>query len=400
MKSVAGALLLAAAAVFVVCLLVGDGHGAWGYLLAGSEAAMVGGLADWFAVTALFRHPLRIPIPHTAIIPRKKDQIGASLGEFVQRYLITGDVVSERIAAANVPGKVGTWLADPAHASRVAGDFTAALSAGAEWLDEDELRTAIADFAEARLEEVQAAPVLARLVEVAVEGGHHQVALTSALRSLGNYLDENRVSLRGRLSEESPTWVPEWVDDKVFKRLFSGFRQFIDEVAADPEHELRESFDIKLRAYAYALRNDPVAAARAEEIKAQILEHPALRAWTTSLWSGVRQAFDRAADDPSKAMQSAVASVVMRIGTSLRDDDVLGQRLTGWLQKAALRLFGRYGDDLGRLIASTVERWDANETGRRLELQVGRDLQFIRINGTVVGAVVGLLLHAVAQLLG
>jgi uncharacterized membrane-anchored protein YjiN (DUF445 family) len=399
MKTVATGLLVGAAAVFVLSVAVGHGHGVWGYVEAMAEAAMVGGLADWFAVTALFRHPLGLPIPHTAIIPRKKDQIGASLGSFVQENFLTPDVVGSHIAAAEVPRRVGTWLAEPAHAARVADEAAVGLAGAAAVLRDDEIRSAVAQFAEKRLAEVDVAPLLARVIDLVVEGGQHQVALTSGIQALMRFLDENRDTLRRRLSAESPEWVPNWVDERLFGRLFTGLQSFLADIAADDDHDFRAQFDQRLRAYAESLRTDPAAIARVEAVKMQVLEHPAVRSWTGTLWFTVKTGLLDASADSDSDLRRTVQSLLTGVGESLRDDAELQAKVGGWIQTAVGYILARYSDDITGLISTTVARWDAADTSRRLELQVGRDLQFIRVNGTVVGALVGLVIHVVAQLL-
>ena len=399
MKTVATGLLVVAAAVFVLTVAFGHGHGAWGYLQAMAEAAMVGGLADWFAVTALFRHPLGLPIPHTAIIPRKKDQIGASLGSFVRENFLTPDVVGAHIAAAEVPRRVGTWLAEPAHAARVADEAAVGLAGAAAVLRDEEIRSAVAQFAEKRLAEVDVAPLLARVIDIVVEGGQHQVALTSGIQTLMRFLDENRDTLRRRLSQESPEWIPNWVDDRVFVRLFSGLQSFLADLSTDDDHDFRAQFDVRLRAYADALRTDPAAIARVESVKMQVLEHPAVRSWFGSLWFTVKTGLLDASADPDSDLRRTVQSLLTGVGESLRDDAELQGKVEGWIQTAVGYVLARYSADITGLISTTVARWDAADTSRRLELQVGRDLQFIRVNGTVVGALVGLLIHVVAQVL-
>jgi uncharacterized membrane-anchored protein YjiN (DUF445 family) len=399
MKFFAAGLLVAAAVFFVVARVVGHGKGVWGFLQAAAEAAMVGGLADWFAVTALFRYPLGIPIPHTAIIPRKKDQIGASLGLFVQQNFLTATVVGDRIRSAEIPRRVGDWLVDPGHARRLVEEAAAALQGTATVMSDEEIRHAVAAFAEARLREIQAAPVVARVIDIVVEGGQHQVALTAGLRGLMRFLNDNRPALRQRLADESPEWVPEWVDDRVFLKLFTGLQNYLADIVSDEDHDFRLQFDKRLRAYASSLRTDPAAIARLEAAKQQLLDHPAVGTWLSSLWFPLKKALLDAAADPSSELRTTAEGVVVRIGESLRSDPATQYKVEGWLQTAVTHLLARYGDDIAELISTTVARWDTKETSRRIELQVGRDLQFIRVNGTVVGALVGVLIYTVARLL-
>ena len=399
MKANATGLLVVAAAVFIVCVTVGDGHGLWGYVQAAAEASMVGGLADWFAVTALFRHPMGIPIPHTAIIPRKKDQLGAALGAFVQQHFLTASVVGEHVAQAEVPRRIGEWLAVPDNAARVADEFAAALAGIGSFVRDDEVRAAVAAYAEKRLRSADVAPLMSRILIAVCESGQHQVALTAGLRGLMRFLDDNRPIFRQRLAEESPEWVPEWVDDRVFAKLFSGLQSFLADVMADDSHELRQQFDRRLRDYATALRVDPAKAASIDAAKLQLLDHPEVREWLSTLWTHVKGAVLAGAADPGSELRRTVQSMTVQVGTALRDDPSLQAKFETVLQRMVSHVAARYGTDIAALISTTVARWDAEETGRRLELQVGRDLQFIRINGTVVGALVGILIHAISQLI-
>ncbi len=398
MKAIAGGLLVVAAVVYVVCRTVGDGHGFWGYLQAAAEASMVGGLADWFAVTALFRHPLRIPIPHTAIIPRKKDQIGAGLAGFVQDYFLTSEIVGERVAAARIPYRVGEWLAEPEHARRVAHELSSAISGLAATLQDNELRDAVAAFADKRLRELDAAPLLGRVLQAVCDSGQHQKVLTTALKGLMRFLDENRAVFRRRVAEESPEWVPEWVDERVFNRGFTALQSFLADVTVQPDHELRGGFDSQLRALAERLRTDPEQIAKVERAKAELLDHPQVREWLSTLWMRGKTLVVDGAEDPTSDLRRGIERLVIRSGEVLRDDPAVSARVESALQQLARHVVTQYGADLTAVISSTVERWDTEETSRRLELQVGRDLQFIRLNGTVVGALAGLAIYALGRL--
>jgi uncharacterized membrane-anchored protein YjiN (DUF445 family) len=223
--------------------------------------------------------------------------------------------------------------------------------------------------------------------------------LSAGLRGLARFLEENKVVFRAQLGDASPAWVPDWVDDRVFTRVFAGLQQFLEEVGDDPRHDLRRSYDQRLRAYIAALRTDPATAARVEDLKKQLLEHPAVRAWSGSLWTQAKTALLAAAADPESELRARVAGLVRRFGGLLQTDPTLRELV----QRQALRTAGylaeRFAGDLAALVSSTVARWDTEETSRRIELQVGRDLQWIRVNGTVVGGLAGLVIYTVAQLL-
>jgi uncharacterized membrane-anchored protein YjiN (DUF445 family) len=401
MKRLATGLFLAAAVVFLVCVLLGEETGAWvGYVRATAEASMVGALADWFAVTALFRHPMGLPIPHTAIIPRKKDQIGTSLGTFVQDNFLTRTVVEERLDHVDVPGRLGDFLAAPGRAERLAGDAGAALGALTELLRDDDLKPAVAAVVDRKLHETPAAPAVARVLELVVEGDRHQEVLSAGLTGLANFLTENRIVFRARLGDASPVWVPDWVDDRVFDRVFELLRDFLAEVAEDPRHELRRSYDKRLRAYVHALRTDPATAARVEHFKEELLDHPAVRTWSGSLWSTVKSAVITAAADPRSELRIRLVGLITSSATLLQEDPVTRELVQRQFRRAAGWAVERFAKDAAELVGTTVARWDTEETSRRIELQVGRDLQWIRVNGTVVGGLAGLVIYTVAQLLG
>ena len=398
MKAVAGGLLLFAAVVYVLCRAFTDGNGVWGYVAAAAEASMVGGLADWFAVTALFRHPLRLPIPHTAIIPAKKDLIGEGLAGFVQQYFLTTEIVSERVAAAQVPQRVGEWLAEPAHAQRLAEELSTAVGGFAGVLRDEDVRHSVAGFADRRLRQLDIAALSARLLEAVCDAGQHQAALTTFLRGARKFLDANRDEFRGWLGRESPDWVPDWLDDRVFAKGFSLLQEFIGQVIDDEQHALRHGFDAQLRELAERLRSDPEQIAKVEAARDQLLEHPRIAEYLGNLWDSLKELLLREAEDPQSDLRRSAESLTIRLGQVLRDDPEVADRVDAGLQRLTGHVVTHYADDLTDIISSTVQRWDTEETSRRLELQVGRDLQFIRLNGTIVGALAGVAIYALTQL--
>ncbi len=399
MKFVATGGLILAAIVFVISRTVGHGHGVWPFLQAAAEAAMVGGLADWFAVTALFRHPLGLPIPHTAIIPRKKDHIGESLGEFVQQNFLTPEVVGPRIQAAQIPRRIGEWLAGGDRPERLSAELGVALAGANTVLADDDIRLALEGFADAQLRRLPAAPVVAKVLDLAMQGDQHQLLMTEGLRALSRFLEDNQEVFRARVADESPDWVPEWVDGRVFNRLYSGVQNFLADVTNDPGHPLRRQFDERLRIYADRLRTDPEASAALEEWKTDLLDHPVVRNALSSLWTPLKKAVLEAAADPESELRRVSASVLRQTGRALSTDRDLQAKCDRWVLSVMEHVLAHYAGELTGVITYTVSRWDADATSRRLELQVGRDLQFIRINGTVVGALVGLVIYSLSRLL-
>ncbi|WP_117000059.1 DUF445 domain-containing protein [Desertimonas flava] len=402
MKVTATGLFVVAAVVFVAARSTTDGEagqGWLGYVRAGAEAAMVGALADWFAVTALFRHPLRLPIPHTAIIKKRKDDIGRSLGEFVEGNFLTRELITERLDGVGVGRRVGAWLATPAHAERAAAAIGDAAGGVLEVLDDRDVQEAVGSAVERRLAATDVAPLLAKAVDVAVEGGHHQRLLDAAMRGVAGFLTDNRRVLRDRLDRESPWWVPESIDDRVFDKIFTAVQSFLADVTADPRHEVRRSVDERVAALAHRLRDDPALIAKCDEIKRELIAHHEVQAWIHSLWGEVKGSMLAAAGDPQSELRRRLADGIGRAGARLADDAELQAKIDGWIERLVVHVVDNYKSEVADLISSTVERWDADETSRRIELQVGRDLQFIRINGTVVGGLAGIAIHAIGSVL-
>ena len=398
MKAVAVALLLVAAAVYVITKI--DGGDGWvGYVRAFSEAAMIGALADWFAVTALFRHPMGIPIPHTAIIPKRKDQIGRSLGEFVEGNFLTHEVLTERLAQADVGHRLGVWLAQPANARRASEALGDALRGSLEVLDDKEVQHGLEGVVRHRIRSTPAAPLVGKAIDLSVDGEHHQRLLETVLIGLGGFLDDNRLTFRQRLEEESPWWVPEPIDDRIFDKIYTAVGSFITDVGGDPTHDLRRAVDTKVVAFADRLKHDPEMLAKGEELKDELLDHPDFRAWIESLWLGAKQGMIDASADHNSEFRTRAADSLQRLGERLAVEPDLQGKVNSWVERSVGYIVDHYRSEVSDLIATTVERWDGDVTAQKMELQVGRDLQFIRINGTLVGGLAGIVIHALSELL-
>ncbi|MBA3281995.1 MAG: DUF445 domain-containing protein, partial [Acidimicrobiia bacterium] len=287
MKLLATGLLGVAGVVFVVARQFDNALA--GYVEAFAEAAMVGALADWFAVTALFRHPLGIPIPHTAIIPERKDDIGKGLGTFVQGNFLSGPVIAEKIRSVGVAGRIGEYLADPANARKLGENAGDAVKAAVEVLRDEDVAPVVEQMVTARVADIPASALASKVLEAAIEDGHHQVVIESLLAATTKFLVRNTGTIRARVEKESPWWVPEAIDDRVVARLTGSGKRFLEEVAADPDHDVRRQIDERVRELVVKLRTSPEMEARGEEIKAQLLAHPALRAWTSTLWQDLRE---------------------------------------------------------------------------------------------------------------
>ncbi|WP_137145810.1 DUF445 domain-containing protein [Mycolicibacterium sp. CR10] len=404
MKVVALGFLVGATIVFLVCTWAQSqgaaGGAAWiGYVRAAAEAGMVGALADWFAVTALFKHPLGIPIPHTAIIKRKKDQLGEGLGAFVRENFMSPEVVQTKLRDADVASRTGKWLAERVNAERVASEASTVLRVGVELLRDEDVQQVLDRMIVKRVAEPQWGPPIGRVLTSLLEEGR-QEALIQLLADRAFQWSLNAGDTIERVIErDSPTWSPRWVDGLIGDRIHRELVDFTDKVRRNPDHELRRSATKFLFEFADDLQNDEATVARAERVKEQVMARDEVAKAAETAWTAAKRILLESVDDPSSTLRARIADSVVNIGESLRDDSDLRDKVDKWIVRAAQHLVTQYGTEITTIITDTIERWDADEASRRIELHVGRDLQFIRINGTVVGALAGLIIYTVAQLL-
>jgi uncharacterized membrane-anchored protein YjiN (DUF445 family) len=399
-RQATGLLVLVAATLVTVLVVSGAGpDGLTGYLVAGLEAAMVGGLADWFAVTALFRHPLGVPVPHTAVIPERKDSFGQTLGDFVQDHLLTRDAIVERIRSAQPAHRAAAWLAQPDNALRVAGHLVEASVTVADLLGDDDVHRAIDEAIRARLEAVKLTPLAGRGLELLTDEGRHQELLDVLLQAVDRFLYDNRAKLRLRFANEAPWWLPEALEDRMFDRLLDGVHRVLHDVAVDPDHELRRDFDQRVRRMAHDLQTSPVLQERGEALKRDLLAQPELRQWTATIWRDVKASLRAQADDPASPLQRRLADAMVALATRLQTEPVLAARVDQAVERAAEYVSEQFHDEIAAMVSTAIVRWDGHEAATRLELLLGPDLQFIRINGTVVGGLAGLAIHALTQAL-
>jgi uncharacterized membrane-anchored protein YjiN (DUF445 family) len=400
MKRGALGMLLCAAVVFVGCrVLERSSDASWiGYLEAASEAAMVGGLADWFAVTALFRRPLGLPIPHTAIIATRKNEIGGSLGLFVQENFLQPDALAQRVADIGPAISLQRWLTDDAHVELVSRQLVRGAAGIAVVLDADEVTVHLQHAVTEALHSIDFAPALASIGEAVIADGRGDQLLEAALGAIIRTLELNRDSLRLGFAVRSPWWVPGSIDERVFDKLFSGILDLLGEVRQTPGHELRGSLTAQAHSLFVQLRTDPKMAKRVQALRDEALVHPNLNSFFRSTWDALVLSLHD--DAHSSRWKDRIEEIVRRGARSLQGDVALQRRVDGWVVELVRSLATDHGHRAAEWIRSTVEQWDSQETADRIELQIGRDLQFVRINGTVVGALVGLLIYTVGQLIG
>ena len=400
MKRVATAMLVGVAIVFVVARFYEARHPWLGYIRAFAEAAMIGGIADWFAVTALFRHPMGIPIPHTAIVPARKDRIGTALGNFVQRNFLTRDVVAGKLAAMKLGERAATWLAQPENSRKLSRHVARGLTGAASVMRDEDVQQMVDQGIVSRLRTLKVAPIIARVFELLTAGGRHQVLLDDALRLAARFLDENDGMIRERVKAESPWWVPGAVENRLGDKIVSGVEKTLVAVAADPQHPLRHRYDEAVDRFVLSLRENPDVIAKAEQIKLEMLAHPAVTEFSRTVWDDVKSRLanyaDRLADDV-ESEPDQVERWLTGLGQKVLTDPELAAKLNGWLVELVTYAVEQAREEVAKLIATTVAAWDANATSRKIELQIGRDLQFIRINGTIVGGLVGVLLYVLSS---
>ena len=392
MKLWATGLLVLSTVVFIVCRLLEPRFPWLAIVRATAEASMIGGLADWFAVTALFKHPMGIPIPHTAIIPSRKDRVGVTLGAFVQKNFLNRDVIVAKLHTLNAAERMARWMVEPENARRIARQIARALAAATNVLRDDDVEEAITKTVVDRVRNTQVAPMLGKFLSVLTADNRHQALLDDAIRLTARAVTENQDLIRDRVESESPWWVPGVIDDRIARKIVAGLERTMKAVHEDPEHPLRQRFDAALDEFIVRLQASPAVILRAEQIKDEVLNAEAVRGFSASIWADTKAAITRYADEPDGFKPEAIQRGLTAFGDAILKDPVLMEKVDAWLIEAVVAVVERYQNEVGELIASTVRRWDPVATSRRIELAIGRDLQFIRINGTLVGGLAGMLL--------
>ena len=397
MRRVATGLLGLAALVFLVTL--GNDNGWLGYVHAAAEAAMVGAIADWFAVTAIFRHPLGIPIPHTALVPRRKDSLAAGLEQFVTEHFLSPQTLRERYLDADVVARVGGWLSQPEHSERVVAEVAPWAGTAVAGVSEQDARAVLAGSVLPRLDHEPVAPLAGHLLAGVVRDGTHRGLVDIVAREAHTWLQGHPDDVVRLIGSRAPWWSPPWVDDRVARRVHAELLVWSAEVRDDPAHPARTALDDYLARLAENLQHDPATMQACESVKSRLIEHPQLADTAVALWGTLQLSLVEALQDAPGPLRTRLAHELADLGCRLTGDDALRDRLDAWAADAVMSLVEQYGPEVTGVITATIRRWDGRLAARRIELHVGRDLQFIRINGTVVGALVGLVLHAVTQLL-
>lgn len=401
MRAIATLLLVAMAVVFFVSRALIDRDPVWGFVQSFAEAAMIGGIADWFAVTALFRHPLGLPIPHTAIVPRNKDRIADSLARFLRDYFLVPAVVARRMRRLDVASAAGRWLSQPPEgggrlrhgASRMAADLL-------ESLDQERLGGMVKGAIASRLRSTNIGPILGQSIAAALAENRHLPLLDAAIRWMARTLDANEHLIRDMVEKRANTLM-RWtgLDERLANGIIDGLSKLVADMAADPGHPLRLKAEDALQKLAFDLQFDVETQAKADRVKEELLDNPAFQRWIGGLWEQGRASMLRMARDPEAAMAGKFGEALRQLGNTLEKDAALAATINRFARRAAVGAAADYGDSIVKLVSDTIRGWDARTITGRLENAVGRDLQYIRINGTLVGGLVGLFIHTVDVLL-
>lgn len=402
MKAIATSALVFAAIVYgLTTWAQAAGAGPWaGYVAAAAEAGMVGALADWFAVTALFKRPMGLPIPHTAIIRTKKDQLGQNLGEFVGDNFLAEEVVRQRLRSVGISRRLGSWLAEPANADRVTAELAAALRGALTVMRDSDVQAVVGEAITRRADAQEIAPGLGGVLDkVVADGGHRKVVDLVCVKA-HDWLVVHRESVMDAVSGGAPGWTPRFVDQKIGDRVYRELLRFVTEMRDMPEHPARGAIDTFLVDFAQELREDRQTRERVERFKSETLARPEVQDLIASAWSSIRAMLVAAAEDEQSELRLRARASLISLGARLAQDDRMQHKVDDWIEGAATHVVTTYRHEITSLISETVEGWDAEQTSRKIEANIGRDLQFIRINGTVVGALAGLAIHTFTHALG
>jgi uncharacterized membrane-anchored protein YjiN (DUF445 family) len=374
-------------------------HPFWGFVRAFAEAAMVGGLADWFAVTALFRHPLGLPIPHTAIIPRNKDRIGDTLAVFLKDNFLTASVVARRLRTLDVAGAIGRFLADPPGEGRLREGASRLIADILEALDQERLGGMVKGAVANRMRSLDVAPLIGQSLDAAITEERHVPLLDSIVVWVGRTLDANEDLIRDMVHKRAG-WVMRLagLDERLADAILDGLRRLTIDMAVDPDHPLRDKAEEAMARLAWKLQNDPETQAKVEEVKAEIIANQAVAQWIDGLWEKARAGLLNAARNPDATLAGKFGEALRQLGTTLQQDAHLKATINQFARRAVVGAVASYGSSIVTLVSDTIRGWDAKTITGRLEGAVGRDLQYIRINGTIVGGLVGLIIHTVEVL--
>lgn len=394
-RRLATGLLLAMAILFVVARLFQPKFHYLSFVVAFAEAAMVGALADWFAVTALFRSPLGLPIPHTAIIPRNKDRIGDSLSDFLEHNFITQEVIREELRLIDFAGAAAAWLAQPENSRAISRQLVRSIPVLLRVVEDDDVRHFMQNRLAGALEHMKFAPALAEVLSVLVASGHHQALFDHMIALAANALEHNKPYIRWKIHESSPRWMPKAVDEKFYVRLLEALQSTLEEMR-DEDSEWRGRFRQVANDFIEQLRTSPEYEAKLDRLLSDVLGHPVVRNYAIHVWHDIKSRLVADALSPDSQMAVKLDQAFNAFSNELLREQNVQKKLNQWIRIFATETIVSRREAIADLVSRVIRQWDAETMSRKLELHVGKDLQYIRINGTIVGGLVGLVLHAIS----
>lgn len=398
-RRIATGLLLLMALVFIVARRFESAYSWLPLVRAFAEAAMVGALADWFAVTALFKHPLGLPIPHTAIIRKNKDRIGVSIANFLEHNFMTRTVISEELRDVDFTAALAAWLEAPGSSRRLARHLAGTIPALLRMIEDEDVGQFLQQRVTAALREVQFAPLLGELLGILRAGGQHQRVFDHVIDLAADALDHNRPYIRQKIHDSSPRWLPRSIDEKFFERLLEELNNILNEMREE-DSEWRGRFEIATQNLIDKLKTSPEYEARLAGMVRDTLAQEEFRAYLTQLWHDIRERLTRDAGAEDSKAVIRLEQALTALARALEQDRAVSVKLNRWLRAFATETIVHRRGEIAQLVQRVIGKWDADTIARKVELHVGKDLQYIRINGTLVGGLVGLLLHLAAQALG
>ena len=398
MRRIATGLLVLMAVIFVAARLLEPRFQWLSFVVAFAEAAMVGALADWFAVTALFRHPLGLPIPHTAIVPANKDRIGSSVADFLEQNFLTRDVLAEELKHIDFAGAAAHWLGEPGNSRQVALQITQGVPTIVRMVEDHDVGNFLQRTLASGLKNVRFAPLLAEVLDVLIADRRHQMLFDHLIGMAGSALERNRDIIRQKIHEASPRWMPRIIDEKLFEKIMTEAQAILDEMRQE-DSEWRARFHRSVEEFIGKLRASPQYEARIVQVVDQTLQHPLFRSYTHTVWTSVRDRLLADVDKPDSRIAAQLERALAGVGTALQRDVAVQEKLNGWIREFGANAISNRRKVIAALVRRVIQKWDAETVSRKFESYVGRDLQYIRINGTLVGGLVGLLLHLVSMAL-
>jgi uncharacterized membrane-anchored protein YjiN (DUF445 family) len=398
MQRLATGLLVAAGVLFVLTSIFRDVAPWVPFVRAFAEAAMVGAFADWFAVTALFRHPLGIPIPHTAIIPNRKSQIAVGFGRFIEHNFLDPDQITTRIRSQNLVKRLAKWLRSPERANQIADAVTEIIRGILNVIDDDEVSRALSRGLNQRLETIRAAPLVGRFLGILLAGDRQRDALVQLINLLAEVIATNENEIRRRIARELPPWVPRIVDRRIYERLLEGVQRLLDELRGNPDHPVYHQFAGLIDRWIVDLQFDPQMQQQIDGLKHELINHPVAQELVRMSWRDLKLTLLEQSVTSSSSLRRSIVVAVERFADVIEDNNEWYEKIENWMTAVVVALVSRYRHVIGEFVTQVVNSWDTQMTTRKIELQFGRDLQFIRINGTIVGGLVGLIIHSVSLL--